>query len=195
MVNVFTGAEKGFLGSNLKKEINGWNVDYGDILVDNFYLPSKIDNVFHFAGPSDDFDFADEAKTIQTIINGTINVLNLAKKNNSKFIFASTLGVETPTENIYCISKFLIEEYIKNNYDNWIILRIPRVYDRTRNKGLMKKLRLDLVPQKDMTNQIEFLTLSDFIEQTLKVVNERNIVYNYNNLRFDSIKNIKKLYT
>jgi nucleoside-diphosphate-sugar epimerase len=195
MVNVFTGAEKGFLGSNLKKEINGWNVDYGDILVDNFYLPSKIDNVFHFAGPSDDFDFADEAKTTQTIINGTINVLNLAKKNNSKFIFASTLGVETPTENIYCISKFLIEEYIKNNYDNWIILRIPRVYDRTRNKGLMKKLRLDLVPQKDMTNQIEFLTLSDFIEQTLKVVNERNIVYNYNNLRFDSIKNIKKLYT
>jgi len=195
MVNVFTGAEKGFLGSNLKKEINGWNVDYGDILVDNFYLPSKIDNVFHFAGPSDDFDFADEAKTIQTIINGTINVLNLAKKNNSKFIFASTLGVETPTENIYCISKFLIEEYIKNNYDNWIILRIPRVYDRTRNKGLMKKLRLDLVPQKDMTNQIEFLTLFDFIEQTLKVVNERNIVYNYNNLRFDSIKNIKKLYT
>jgi len=195
MVNVFTGAEKGFLGSNLKKEINGWNVDYGDILVDNFYLPSKIDNVFHFAGPSDDFDFADEAKTIQTIINGTINVLNLAKKNNSKFIFASTLGVETPTENIYCMSKFLIEEYIKNNYDNWIILRIPRVYDRTRNKGLMKKLRLDLVPQKDMTNQIEFLTLFDFIEQTLKVVNERNIVYNYNNLRFDSIKNIKKLYT
>ena len=195
MVNVFTGAEKGFLGSNLKKEINGWNVDYGDILVDNFYLPSKIDNVFHFAGPSDDFDFADEAKTIQTIINGTINVLNLAKKNNSKFIFASTLGVETPTENIYCISKFLIEEYIKNNYDNWIILRIPRVYDRTRNKGLMKKLRLDLVPQKDMTNQIEFLTLFDFIEQTLEVVNERNIVYNYKDLHCDTIANIKKLYT
>lgn len=194
MVNVFTGAEKGFLGSNLKKEINGWNVDYGDILVDNFYLPSKIDNVFHFAGPSDDFDFADEAKTIQTIINGTINVLNLAKKNNSKFIFASTLGVETPN-NIYCYSKLLMEKYIQDNYDNWIILRIPRVYDRIRNKGLMKKLRLDLIPQKDMTNQIEFLTLFDFIEQTLEVVNERNIVYNYKDLHCDTIANIKKLYT
>ena len=195
MVNVFTGAEKGFLGSNLKKEINGWNVDYGNILIDNFYLPSKIDNVFHFAGPSDDFDFADETKTIQTIINGTINVLNLAKKNNSKFIFASTVGVETLTENLYCTSKYLIEEYIKNNYDNWIILRIPRVYDKTRKKGLIKKIKLNLIPEEDMDNKIKFLTLNSFIKQTLEVVNERNIVYNYKDLHCDTIANIKKLYT
>lgn len=195
MVNVFTGAEKGFLGSNLKKEINGWNVDYGDILVDNFYLPSKIDNIFHFAGPSDDFDFADETKTIQTIINGTINVLNLAKKNNSKFIFASTLGVETPTENIYCTSKFLIEEYIKNNYDNWVILRIPRVYDKNRNKGLMKKIRLNYISDEDLNKKIEYITLNGFLSQTLEVVNKRNIIYNYINLKCETITNIKKLYT
>jgi len=59
----------------------------------------------------------------------------------------------------------------------------------------MKKLRLNMVPQKDMTNQIEFLTLFDFIEQTLEVVNERNIVYNYKDLHCDTIANIKKLYT
>jgi nucleoside-diphosphate-sugar epimerase len=195
MVNVFTGAEKGFLGGNLKKEINGWNVDYGNIFIDNFYLPSKIDNIFHFAGPSDDYDFMDETKTIKTIINGTINVLNLAKKNNSKFIFASTLGVETPTENVYCTSKFLMEKYIKNNYNNWVILRIPRVYDKTRNKGLMKKIRLNDIPDKDLDKKIKFITLNSFINQTLDVVKQQNIIYNYNNLKCETIANIKKLYT
>ena len=32
-INIFTGAEKGFLGSNLKKQIKGINYDYGDVLL------------------------------------------------------------------------------------------------------------------------------------------------------------------
>lgn len=194
MVNLFTGAEKGFLGSNIKKNVKGVNLHYGNILKKNIFLRKKCNNIYHFAGPSDDFDFKNSKKTVETITIGTINMLELAKKNKAKFIFASTKGVENPN-NIYCYSKLLMEKYIQDNYDNWVILRIPRVYDRTRNKGLMKKLRLDLVPQKDMTNQIEFLTLFDFIEQTLEVVNERNIVYNYKDLHCDTIANIKKLYT
>ena len=88
-----------------------------------------------------------------------------------------------------------MEKYIKENYNNWVILRIPRVYDKSRKKGLMKKLRLNLVPEEDMNNKIEFLTLDKFINQTLKVDNQRNIVYNYKDLYCKKIKSIKKLYT
>jgi hypothetical protein len=38
-----------------------------------------------------------------------------------------------------------MEKYIQDNYDDWVILRIPRVYGKTRKKGLMKKLRLNMV--------------------------------------------------
>ena len=188
--NLFTGAERGFLASNLKNKIKGTNINYGDIL-ENKNIQYKIDNIFHFAGPSDDFDFANEEKTIKTIINGTINLLNLAKKKNAKFIFASTKGADKPN-NVYCHSKLLMEEYIKNNYDNYIILRIPRVYDKKRNKGLMKKLKLNLVAEKDMGKKIEYTTLKNFIDQTLLVVNQRNIVYNYNNLEYNSIHYINE---
>ena len=88
-----------------------------------------------------------------------------------------------------------MEKYIQENYDNWVILRIPRVYDKSRKKGLMKKLRLNLVSEKDMNNKIEFLTLDKFINQTLTVDKQRNIVYNYKDLYCKTIKSIKKLYT
>ena len=192
--NLFTGSEKGFLGSNIKKRVKGNNINYGDVLEENIFLSKKFDKVYHFAGPSDDFDFKNTKKTIETITIGTMNMLEIAKNNKSKFIFASTKGVENPN-NVYCYSKLLMEKYIQKNYDNWVILRIPRVYDKTRKKGLMKKLRLNLVSNKDMDNKIEFLTLDKFIEQTLKVDNQRNIVYNYKDLYCNTIKNIKKLYT
>ena len=192
--NLFTGSEKGFLGGNIKKRVKGNNINYGDVLEENIFLGKKFDKVYHFAGPSDDFDFKNTKKTIETITIGTINMLEIAKKNKAKFIFASTKGVENPN-NVYCYSKLLMEKYLQKNYDNWVILRIPRVYDKTRKKGLMKKLRLNLVSNEDMNNKIKFLTLDKFIEQTLKVDNQRNIVYNYKDLYCNTIKNIKKLYT
>lgn len=190
-INLFTGAERGFLGGHLKKNITGSNIDYGDILN---YKKACCSNLFHFAGSSDDFDFNDQEKTVNSIVIGTMNMLKIAKENNAKFIFASTKGVESPN-NVYCYSKLLMEKFIQENYENWIILRIPRVYDKTRKKGLMKKIRLNLIPDHDMANKIEFLTLSNFIEQTLKVVNKKNIIYNYYNLHCNTISNIKKLYT
>ena len=191
ITNIFTGGEKGFLAGSLKKQMEGINCDYGDVLI---YRYINVDKIFHFASPSDDFDFNDSKKVVDVIVNGTINMVQLAKQSNAKLIFASTKGVENP-DNIYCYSKLLMEKYIQDNYDDWVILRIPRVYDKSRKKGLMKKLRLNLVPEKDMNNKIDFLTLNAFIEQTSKVVNDRNIIYNYNNLDCKTISDIKKLYT
>ena len=121
-------------------------------------------------------------------------MVDIINENKGKIIFASSIGVEKP-DNLYRQCKLLMEKYIQDNCNNWVILRIPRIYDKSRKKGLMKKLRLNLVSEKDMNNQIEFLTLNDFIKQTLEVVNERNIIYNYRNLKCNTIANIKKLYT
>jgi len=59
----------------------------------------------------------------------------------------------------------------------------------------MKKLRLNMVSDNDMCKKIEYITLDSFINQTLKVVNQRNIIYNYNNTRVNTIREIKDLYT
>jgi len=47
-INIFTGAEKGFLASNLKNQIKGINYDYGDVLLYKEY--NHINKIFHFAG-------------------------------------------------------------------------------------------------------------------------------------------------
>ena len=192
---ILVTGSKGFLASNLLKYLDKCNdiILYdGDIRTHKQY--HDIDTIIHFAGPSDDFDFKDSEKTITTIINGTINILKIVRHTNAKLIFASTQGVQVPN-NIYCYSKALMERYIQDNYDNWVILRIPRVYDKMRKKGLMKKLRLKMVNKNDMFKNVEYITLDSFINQTLKVVNQRNIIYNYNNIRVNTIREIKDLYT
>lgn len=185
-INLVTGS-RGFLCGHLCRHLDD-PIDYGNVL--NYYKISHITSVYHFAGPSDDYDFADSEKTLDTIINGTHNMLRVAQDNNAKFIFASTAGVETPN-NLYCCAKLCIEKYIVDNYDNYVILRIPRVYDRSRKKGLMKKLRQGEVSEYDMDNVVEYITLDSFLTQTLSTLEHKNIIYSYNDIQYDVIKNIR----
>jgi len=188
-INLVTGS-RGFLCGHLYKHLTN-PLDYGDVR--RYYDIDHIGAVYHFAGPSDDYDFKDAEKTIDTIVNGTRNMLKVAKRNKAKFIFASTAGAETPN-NVYCYSKLLMEQYIIDNYDDYIILRIPRVYDRSRKKGLMKKLRLSNIPKTDMDKTVEYITLQDFLQQTVTILNYKNIIYNYENIRSNTLEEIQKIY-
>jgi nucleoside-diphosphate-sugar epimerase len=188
-INLVTGS-RGFLCGHLCKHLPN-TLDYGNVL--NYYDINYVDAVYHFASPSDDYDFADSNKTIDTIVNGTINMLKVAQKNNAKFIFASTLGVESPN-NVYCYSKLLMEKYIIDNYDNYVILRIPRVYDKSRKKGLMKKLRLHQISETEMQNTVNYITLPEFLQQTLAIINHINVIYNYNSIQINTIHEIHKKY-
>ena len=185
-INLVTGS-RGFLCGHLCKHLTD-TLDYGDVLrridVDH------VGAVYHFAGPSDDYDFQDAEKTIDTIVNGTRNMLGVALKNNAKFIFASTAGAETPN-NVYCYGKRLMEQYIIDNCDDYVILRIPRVYDRSRKKGLMKKLRLGHVPEAELSVAVDYITLDSFLEQTLSVVGHKNIIYSYSGIQTNSIREIR----
>ena len=188
-INLVTGS-RGFLCGHLCQYLDD-PIDYGNVL--NYYKISHIDSVYHFAGPSDDYDFADSEKTLDTIINGTCNMLRVAQENNAKFIFASTAGAQAPN-NLYCYAKLCMEKYIVDNYDNYVILRIPRVYDRSRKKGLMKKLRRGEVPERDMNNVVEYITLESFLMQTLEILFHKNIVYNYTNIQVNTIRDISQKY-
>ena len=188
----------GFLGKHLYKALSthnhviAYNKDVRLPIIDNL----DIDTIIHLASPTDYEDLKDGNKVVTTIINGTLNMLNLANKTKSKFIFASTMGIyDKDVTYAYGNCKLAMENYITNTNDNYVILRIPRVYDKSKVKGLMKQLRLNLVPEKDMDKQIEFLSLTNFIKQSLEIGNQRNIVYNYDNLYCETISNIKKLYT
>ena len=188
-INLVTGS-RGFLCGHLCKHLTNC-LDYGNIL--DYYSIRHIGAVYHFAGPSDDYDFLDAQQTLKTIVDGTLNLIKVAKENQAKFIFASTGGAENPN-NVYTHAKKCMECYIQDNCDDYVILRIPRVYDKSRKKGLMKKLRQGDVSLQDMNKTVQYITLSSFIEQTLVASTLTNVIYNYTNLKSNSIKELRDMY-
>lgn len=180
----------GYLCGAIKKKITHDYVTTENILNRTVY-PS-VNMILHFAGPSDDYDFKNEANVISSIIDGTKNMIEIAKDNNAWFVFASTLGVLQPN-NLYTCCKFVVEKYIECHYYRSMILRIPRVYSRCRKKGLMKKLRRNEVPEKDMNHVVEYLHLGDFVDQTIPIIdNPVPGIVSYNNLKTDTIQGIKQ---
>lgn len=183
----------GFLGKHLCKYLSTNN----DIIVydKDIRLPITeildIDTIIHLASPTDFEDLKDANKVVTTIIDGTLNMLNLARKTKSKFIFASTMGVyEKNLYYNYGNCKLSMENYIINTYKEYIILRIPRVYDKSKIKGLMKQLRRGTVKESDLNNIVNFIYIDEFIDQTLKYINNKNGVYEYINIQQDTIRNI-----
>lgn len=201
--DVLITGSRGYLASSLVKSLSmKYNVECCQ--QDIRYITTserKYDTVIHFAGPSDDEDFKDKFKVSTTMINGTMNMLDVASRNNSMFVFASSLGVEQDDlHKPYIIYKLAMENYIKSVYNNYVILRIPRVYSKCRTKGLMRKLRNDTVPKADMPNIVEYLPLSKFVEQTIGAIHTwssemvKSMTYNYTDLTTDTIADIKEKY-
>jgi nucleoside-diphosphate-sugar epimerase len=193
--NILVTGWRGYLAGNLIKSISHNNniiLFEGDVR--HIKLYDNIDLVLHFASPSDRVDFLDDARTSSTIIEGTINMLNIARNNNCRFIYASTLGVCYLDSNCtYKISKLAMEKYIMSMYNNYVILRIPRVYSKCRRKGLIRQLHDNAVPESDYDKQIEYITIDDFVEQTKPVLfTQDNTIHNYTITNKRSIGNIKQ---
>ena len=185
----------GFLGKHLYKALSinnnviGYNKDVRLPITENF----DINVVIHLASPTDFEDLKDGNKVVTTIIDGTLNMLDLANKTKSKFIFASTMGIyDKDTTYAYGNCKLSMENYITCTNDNYVILRIPRVYDGSKIKGLMKRLRRGIVKFEDYNNTVSFIYIDEFINQTIKCIDKVNTVYEYVNIQQDTIKNIAR---
>lgn len=186
----------GFLGKHLYKVLSinnnviGYSKDVRLPITENL----DIDVVIHLASPTDFEDLKDGNKVVTTIIDGTLNMLDLANKTNSKFIFASTMGIyDKDTTYAYGNCKLSMENYITCTNDNYVILRIPRVYHKSKVKGLMKRLRRGIINSADYHNTIDFLYIDEFLDQTIKCIDDTNIVYEYINIETDTIKNISHM--
>ena len=196
MKKILITGYNGFLGSNLIQYMMS-REDYifyyyqGDVLeYNNEYI--DIDMIIHFASPSDSLEFADREKTARTIVEGTINMVKLAKKINAKLIYASSEASINP-QNDYGVFKLAMERYIESNMSNYQILVIPRVYGTEREKGLIKKLKeKTFIGSKDQI--LEYIDINDFLEQTYDSINTDKKYIIYNNKIKKSIKEIEVQY-
>lgn len=194
MIVLVTG-HNGYLMRHLLPHINGCIIHYdGDVRTKKKY--SGIDMIIHFASPSDSEDFKDEKKMRETIIEGTKNLLEIAIENDAFFVYASSQAVAEQTD-LYGKLKFEAEQIIKANHLKHNILRIPRVYSKDKNKGLIGKLKESLVSDIDKDKIIEFILIEDFIKYTLKHLTKRGISEYFNfhvDYQHKSIKEIEKMF-
>ena len=191
---ILVTGSRGFLGSSLLPVLSTIYdiVEYeGDVRVYRQY--DNIDVVMHLASPSDTVEFEDIERTVYTIVIGTEILLNIAIKNNATFIFASTKGAGNAI-NLYESCKLAVELYIKRLYSKYVILRIPRVYGVHRKKGLMRKIRQNLVSESDMHNIVSYITIDSFISQTVDNLHSTGSTVEYTSLQQDSIKYIKEIF-
>ena len=119
--------------NNLNKKISFIN---GNLTIENDLkkIQRPIDYIFHFAGLSNlNLALDKPFETFSKNIEGTINLLNFAKKKKiKKFIFASTIYVNSREGGFYKSSKIASESYVKEfkkifNLD-YTILRFGSLY-------------------------------------------------------------------
>lgn len=161
MPNVLVTGASGFVGSHIADELTLNNFDVilfdrnnspyqkknqsmviGDLLDKNLLdqITKGVDYVYHF-GAIADIDIANKMPydTILTNIIGTTNLIEASLKNNVKrFMFASTVYVQSDKGGFYAASKKacedIIENYGKNNNLNYTILRYGTLYGSRSNE-------------------------------------------------------------
>jgi len=155
MKNILVTGGVGFIGTNLISELK--NLNYNITSIDNYstglkeneireveyinsdielidQLGSEFDLCFHLAAQSRvQPSFEDPQESIRVNVNGTMKVMEWAKKNNVKVIYAgSSSKHHDPSDSPYATTKFLGEEicklYKKSFNVNVEIARFYNVY-------------------------------------------------------------------
>ena len=201
----------GFIGSNLIKK---WETDNKDIeivllprlfSVEDVDKLSGLDKIIFLSSPSDYEDFGNIEETANSMMNNYIFNLLVIKEHNPNIhiIYASSEAVEDKLimteQSSYAIFKIAIERYIAATMNNWSIVRIPRVYGKERNKGLMKKIKRG--DELTSNKLISFKDIDKFIEEFssdilyLREVDKRNRNFlSYNCEYKKDIDGIKEMY-
>lgn len=153
------------------------------------YLFSKVNDIytgdFHF------FYTPIDCKTLKDFFKFCISTvfLLLITITDRKIIYYSSESV-TKEKSLYSRFKSLHEKILRR-YD--LILRIPRVYSKDRNKGLIKILR-DGSFKGNKAQIIEYITDQDFREFFIRNMNKEGIIYYDSVYKQNTILEIENLF-
>ena len=155
------------------------------------YLFSKVKDVaflyndFHFYyTPIDCKTFSDFRKFISSTI-----LLALMTISNRKIVYYSSEAV-TEENSLYSFFKKIHERLLRKSD---LILRIPRVYSKDRNKGLIKILK-DKKYKGSKNTKIKYITDSDFKDFYLRNLDKEGIVKYDSTYRVNTVKEIEELF-
>ncbi len=166
-----------------------------------------MDYVYHFAGQADiSTGFEKPKETLNSNINGTINVLEACKKNTiERFVFASSIYVYSDVGGFYRASKqaseIIIEEYQKNFGIDYTILRYGSLYGpRSGDTNFIHRLiKQALVDKKievwfGLDEKREFIHAQDAARMSVdvlssKYVNARVMLTGYQYISCDELIN------
>lgn len=154
------------------------------------YLFSKIKDItdlndFHFFyTPIDCKSFKDFRKFI-----GSTILLSLMTISNRRIVYYSSEAV-TEEKSLYSFFKRIHESLLRKSD---LILRIPRVYSKDRNKGLIRTLK-DNAFKGSKNTKIKYITDSDFRDFYSRNANKEGIVKYDSAYREQTVKEIEQLY-
>ena len=155
------------------------------------YLFSKVKDVaflyndFHFFyTPIDCKTFSDFRKFI-----GSTILLALMTISNRKIVYYSSEAV-TEENSLYSFFKKIHESLLRKSD---LILRIPRVYSKDRNKGLIKILKNKTYLGSKNT-KIKYITDSDFRDFYLRNLDKDGVVKFDSTYRVNTVKEIEDLF-
>lgn len=144
-----TGA-KGFLLSNILKHFN-------------YEFSDTPDVIFQFGSPIDGLSTNNQIK-LDLALAQTQKFCENARQT-THIIFASSEGLndfqDYSNDPYYYDTKIAQERLIFQNFWRATILRIPRVYDPSREDGLMQRIREGNID--DSNKIIKYITLDEFI--------------------------------
>ena len=187
---------RGFIGKALIKLLKEKNIPYIElprVLTENDL--KGITKILFLSSPSDNNDFKNRYNTSISMMDDYIKNVNMLRNTNIFCIFGSSLAVEDTNKysNDYTIFKIAIERYIASQLEFWGILRIPRVYGKNREKGLMQTLKYNYI---DDGSTIEFIDIEDFTPNLLfaiENINNHNII-NFETNKKMNLREIKNYY-
>ena len=204
---------------NIKKKWIFYKCNINSKRVKNL-LKEKIKTVIHCA--ADTFPHLSEKKRGKyfknNILNSKIFINNCKKYNIKNFIFTSTSNVYSDTkskssesnknvpENYYGETKLIIENYLKNKFKNWAILRIfnvdgyiksykfyeskssiksiiPQIIKSLRNNTILKIYYYKL-KKETLYAERDFIYINDIVKVIFKILNK------FSNKKFKQTLNV-----
>ena len=191
----------GYIGSELCKQIHARGYDIKNSASENVLEPYQVncikgfDVVYHLASLCIVPDSKREPmKYWSNIVTGTMNVVDACKAYNKRLIFTSTQLVEDKfrcgccgrLNSPYAEAKLEAEKYIRENLENYAIVRLPNVYDdedkdpyRTRLiprlREMAKKGVVKIYPP--TTDVVELMHLDKVVKELGNLMTEGTGVY------------------